>query len=742
LWCENQCSLHKQFAFWSLVKKFEETVLLLVRSFRESNFGLYLDTMISLIPWFFALDRTNYARWLSVHIRDMIDLPNTNSEVFSQFNLGKFTVTKTTHKFSGISIDQAHEQLNAIVKGDGGVVGLTENDAALQRWILAGPEVARLLAEFRSSFSSGVVGEDCHHEQQASIQKSFVRDVTNLVKTMEDFGNPFEDEHDLIVLHSRVIITAEASDSVWKVLDIGQSQYIDFVTTRLDNNSVSLFTPLKRNKLSFFATPKPATASKMKSKITASRNDSALFSRLYIACQIRNSDLDEFFLHENQVFPPSLSDAGSLHLGCKSDLLSCLSKLCQPVLTSPCVDGLVIDGAAIVNMLQPKSIGSFADYANRIFIPYINSQLTHVKRIDIVWDRYESVSLKGLTRAKRGCGIRRQVTESAPVPRNWHDFLRNDDNKTALFTFLAQKLCNMSTNMDKHIVTTLNTGVLSTIADYDIAQLSPCTHEEADTRMFLHAADLVRAGNKKILIKTVDTDVVVLAVAFQQRIACDELWVALGTGHHLRYIPAHELACVLGPERACALPMFHAFTGCDTVSAFVGRGKKTCWEAWNKYPEVTTVFSELNNLPPLISNPCLTVLECFTIRLYDSSSHCSSVNSVRKKLFAQKGRTIENIPPTQDALVQHIKRAVYQAGYVWSQALVTLPVLPNPADWGWFLSDNLWQPLWMTLPDAAKCCPELKRCGCATGCSTKRCKCFKDNLPCTALCACDAQCRQ
>src|SRR6218665_3257627 len=56
---------------------------------------------------------------------------------------------------------------------------------------------------------------------------------------------------------------------------------------------------------------------------------------------------------------------------------------------------------------------------------------------------------------------------------------------------------------------------------------------------------------------SVDTDVVVQAIAFQQKMACLELWVALGTGQNLRYIPAHELACILGPERACA-PKMHA----------------------------------------------------------------------------------------------------------------------------------------------------------------------------------------
>ena len=53
-----------------------------------------------------------------------------------------------------------------------------------------------------------------------------------------------------------------------------------------------------------------------------------------------------------------------------------------------------------------------------------------------------------------------------------------------------------------------------------------------------------------------------------------ELWVAFGTGKSFRFIAAHEIAYTLGPDRCEALPMFHAFTGCDTVSCFGGRGKK------------------------------------------------------------------------------------------------------------------------------------------------------------------------
>ena len=49
-------------------------------------------------------------------------------------------------------------------------------------------------------------------------------------------------------------------------------------------------------------------------------------------------------------------------------------------------------------------------------------------------------------------------------------------------------------------------------------------------------------------------------------------------------------------------------------------------------------------------------------------------------LFAKGSRTLENIPPTQGALLQHVKRAAFQAGHVWGQALQSQQELPSPAD--------------------------------------------------------------
>ena len=60
------------------------------------------------------------------------------------------------------------------------------------------------------------------------------------------------------------------------------------------------------------------------------KNDCSLFSRLFIASQIRDGDLDEFFAHEKQACPPALSHMGKMRVGTKSDLVGCLEDLVRP----------------------------------------------------------------------------------------------------------------------------------------------------------------------------------------------------------------------------------------------------------------------------------------------------------------------------------------------------------------------------------------------------------------------------
>ena len=166
----------------------------------------------------------------------------------------------------------------------------------------------------------------------------------------------------------------------------------------------------------------------------------------------------------------------------------------------------------------------------------------------------------------------------------------------------------------------------------------------------VHEADAVQKGFQKVMVHTVDTDVVVLGIAMFNQIGADELWLAFGTRSNFRYIPVHDVVAGMDPRICATLPVFHALTGCDTVSAFSGRGKKTAWNTWEVFPEVTEAFEDLD-----MSEATMVLLELFVVLLYDSTSDIMNVNDARKQRSTQKSRSLENLPPSQEALKQHKK---------------------------------------------------------------------------------------
>ena len=70
--------------------------------------------------------------------------------------------------------------------------------------------------------------------------------------------------------------------------------------------------------------------------------------------------------------------------------------------------------------------------------------------------------------------------------------------------------------------------------------------------------------------------------------------------------------------------MFHAITGCDTVSSFAGRGKKTAWDVWMSHNEDTGVFLNLTASPDEILDHHLAVF----VLLYDRASGLDKVNMI------------------------------------------------------------------------------------------------------------------
>ena len=78
------------------------------------------------------------------------------------------------------------------------------------------------------------------------------------------------------------------------------------------------------------------------------------------------------------------------------------------------------------------------------------------------------------------------------------------------------------------------------------------------------------------------------------------------------YLAGHEIAAGLAPEKAHALPVFHALTGCDTVSRFVGHLKKSAWTVWGILHMPHVSFREAH--AHVVSASQMTLQDMATIR--------------------------------------------------------------------------------------------------------------------------------
>ena len=117
---------------------------------------------------------------------------------------------------------------------------------------------------------------------------------------------------------------------------------------------------------------------------------------------------------------------------------------------------------------------------------------------------------------------------------------------------------------------------------------------------------------RDFFIRTVDTDVVVIAVSAVHNLNIICLWVAFGVGKTFIYIPVHEIALHMGPSKSG------------------NWGKKTAWNTWSTFDAVTEEFKVLSDKPDEISiNEYAGNVERFVVLMVDRSSDCLGVDAAR-----------------------------------------------------------------------------------------------------------------
>ena len=147
--------------------------------------------------------------------------------------------------------------------------------------------------------------------------------------------------------------------------------------------------------------------------------------------------------------------------------------------------------------------------------------------------------------------------------------------------FLLSRLRNSPGHPPKRYVTS---GEFVLSMGSSMAMQNP-NHEEADIRIVVHVMHALQQGTKTIQVRPVDTDVfvVIFVGTFCDRTATQpfaDILVFFDMGKNYRFYYINAICASLGEPRSRSLPVFHAFSGCDTTSVFNGKGNRPFWQAW------------------------------------------------------------------------------------------------------------------------------------------------------------------
>ena len=125
-----------------------DNLLRIIRSCREEDWQGYLASLECGIKYFFAHDLFNYARLMPVHIAQMNDLERDDPAVWECLKSGDFAVNKSGIPFSSLFTDQALEQEIKHLKRHGGIVGLSQNEDALDRMMYTTPHLSKIVKNY------------------------------------------------------------------------------------------------------------------------------------------------------------------------------------------------------------------------------------------------------------------------------------------------------------------------------------------------------------------------------------------------------------------------------------------------------------------------------------------------------------------------------------------------------------------------------------------------------------------
>ena len=263
-----------------------DALLHFVSACRSGDWIEYLTALEKLIKYFFARDLFYYSRLIPVNLAQMNFLEKDDPTTWKALKEGDF-VAKSEIPFTKLFTDQALEQLIKELKCYGGIVGLSQNENALDRLVTISPHLTNFVKQYLQSFprSWTITKPNEHYQLTGNVSARVRINALKLSETIEKHcgGNPFKDRTPLKNLASSALIPEKVKYDILNYATEGQKCFDDFVQERLFSNStISVWDTIKKIKLKTFSNYMQPIKTKTGEKVINLREEREVLGRILI----------------------------------------------------------------------------------------------------------------------------------------------------------------------------------------------------------------------------------------------------------------------------------------------------------------------------------------------------------------------------------------------------------------------------------------------------------------------------
>ena len=204
---EIEHSDNPNFKLWSSYMSMVEILLDFIQAEREGNWNLHLEAFAAMLPWLIIYDHTNYAKWGPVYLAEMKNLENTAPEVYAEFMNGNFVVKGSKRRFNQVPADQSTEWINKTCKMQNGIIGITRNDQARDRFCVTWSERSQISEDTRHLFGLEDDEEESSFTRFDGLASRRVRDADDVAKLFQQLN-----KYDVFRVHAALLDPAFAED--------------------------------------------------------------------------------------------------------------------------------------------------------------------------------------------------------------------------------------------------------------------------------------------------------------------------------------------------------------------------------------------------------------------------------------------------------------------------------------------------------------------------------------------------